>query len=65
MTILYRIYQWLIAAPILLILTAITAPDHDYRDSLWETQFLGILACSFLVKMRLLFMVGESKGGWP
>ncbi len=41
------------------------SPDHDYRDSLWETQFLGILACSFLVKMRLLFMVGESKGGWP
>ncbi len=62
MTILYRIYQWLIAAPILLILTAITALTTIIGTAFGKRSFWGYWP---LVKMRLLFMVGESKGGWP
>ena len=65
MTILYRIYQWLIAAPILLILTAITALTTIIGTAFGKRSFRGYWPAHFTVKMRLLFMVGESKGGWP
>lgn len=63
MTILYRIYQWLIAAPILLILTAITALTTIIGTAFgkrsfwgyWPAHFWSRCVCSlWLVKVKVV-----------